>query len=167
MECIVNVTEDWGIGLGDRLLVSLKPDLQRFRELTTGKTVLLGRKTLATFPGGRPLAGRRNLVLSTNPDLEIAGAEVFHSLPALLARCRQLAPEELMVIGGQQVYEQLLPYCARAQVTRTRLRPPADRFFPDLDALPGWRRTEAGPWQTWEGTAFRYETYVQDRPRPL
>ena len=85
MDLIVNVTADWGIGLGDRLLVAIRADLRHFRDYTMGKTVILGRKTLQTFPGGSPLKGRRNLVLSGNPDLIIPGAEVVHGLGELFA----------------------------------------------------------------------------------
>ena len=79
MNLIVNVTPGWGIGCGNQLLVAIPSDLRRFRELTTGKVVILGRKTLATFPGGRPLKNRVNVVLSTNPDFTCEGAVVVRS----------------------------------------------------------------------------------------
>ena len=165
MNCIVNVTEDWGIGLENRLLVSLSADLRRFRALTSGGTVILGRKTLLTFPGGRPLPNRTHLVLSTDCALEIPGAEVLHSLDALAARCAGL--EDVWVIGGASVYAQLLPYCAQARITRTFLRPRADQFFPDLDALPEWRQTWASEVLEEQGVAFQYLDYAQDAPRPF
>ena len=103
MNCIVNVTENWGIGLENELLVSISADLKRFRQLTTGQTVILGRKTLATFPGGNPLKNRDNLVLSTNAALDIPGAVVCHDLDSLLERCRAIPQENLWVIGGASV----------------------------------------------------------------
>ena len=83
MELIVNVTKNWGIGFENRLLVSISADLRRFRQLTEGKTVILGRKTLETFPGGRPLKNRRNILLTANPALRVDGADIVHSEEAL------------------------------------------------------------------------------------
>ncbi len=108
MDVIVNVCENWGIGLNGQLLFSISADLKRFRQLTTGKTVILGRKTLATFPGGRPLKNRTNLVLSGSGAV-IKGAEVFSDLPSLLERVKALDTDQISVIGGASVYEALLP----------------------------------------------------------
>ena len=166
MKCIVNVTENWGIGREDRLLVSLSADLRRFRQLTEGRTVILGRKTLATFPGGRPLPRRRNLVLSSDRTLEVPGAEVVHSLSELFAVCRDVPDDDLCVIGGARVYEQLRPYCRQALVTRTLLSPAADRFFPDLDRLPGWSAVRRGEVLEENGVSFQYVEYVNAAPQP-
>ena len=164
MDAIVNVTEDWGIGFEGRLQVTIHTDLRRFRELTAGKTVILGRRTLATFPGGRPLKNRRNLILTTRPE-PVEGAETAGSLDALFALLR--AGEKIMVIGGESVYRQLLPWCVRAFVTRTLLRPPADAWFPDLDADADWECEEEGPIQSENGVFFRFCTYRNKNPRPL
>lgn len=164
MELIVNVSADWGIGMGDRLLVNIRADLRHFREYTMGKTVILGRKTLQTFPGGRPLKGRRNLILSGNPDLDISGAEVVHGPEELFAA---LDPaEECVVIGGESVYRLLLPYCVRASVTKTAVRMPADRFFPNLDRLDNWKIENEGALQEENGISFRYYDYVNLSPLP-
>ena len=167
MECIVNVTENWGIGLEGRLLVSISADLKRFRSLTTGKTVILGRKTLETFPGGRPLKNRRNLILSRNPALGIEGAEIVHNLAELRGACRGCAEEDIAVIGGASVYELLLPYCRRARITKTLLSPAADRFFPNLDKLPGWSVESRSEILEENGVRFQYIDYVNSSPCPL
>ena len=167
MEAIVNVCENWGIGMDNRLLVTLPSDLRRFRALTEGKTVILGRKTLATFPGGKPLKNRNNLILSENPDYFVEDAEVVRSLLALLARVRELPEKAVCVIGGAQIYRLLLPYCSRAFVTRTFLSPPADRFFPALDTLPEWEKTAQSEPLTENGVTFQFEDYVNLSPRPL
>ena len=165
MELIVNVSADWGIGMGDQLLVSIRADLRRFRELTMGKTVILGRKTLQTFPGGRPLKGRRNLILSANQALEVPGAEVVHDLPELFAA---LAPdEEAVVIGGESIYRQLLPFCRIARVTKSYVNYPADRFFPNLDLLPNWRLESQGEMLEENGVQFQYVDYVNLDPCPV
>ena len=165
MELIVNVSADWGIGMGDQLLVSIRADLRRFRDLTMGKTVILGRKTLQTFPGGRPLKGRRNLILSANQALEVPGAEVVHDLPELFAA---LAPdEEAVVIGGESIYRQLLPYCEIARVTKSYVNYPADRFFPNLDLLPNWHLESQGEMLEENGVQFQYVDYVNLDPCPV
>ena len=156
MELIVNVTENWGIGLRDRLLVSISADLKRFRALTMGKTVILGRRTLATFPGGKPLKNRENIVLTHDAGFAAEGALVAHDLA-----------EDVCVIGGASVYEQLLPYCARARVTKTQLTPEADRFFPNLDKLENWQIEHETSPQEENGVRFSYIDYVNLSPRPL
>ena len=167
MELIVNVTENWGIGLHDQLLVSISADLKRFRALTTGKTVILGRRTLATFPGGRPLKNRENIVLTHDKTFAAEGALAAHDLPELFALLRGKNPDDVCVIGGASVYEQLLPYCARARVTKTLLTPEADRFFPNLDELENWQIEHETSPQEENGVRFSYIDYVNLSPRPL
>ena len=165
MELIVNVSENWGIGMGDRLLVSIRADLLRFRELTLGGTVILGRKTLQTFPGGRPLKGRRNIILSTNPDYQVENAEVAHSVEELLALLR---PEEsTFVIGGESIYRLLLPYCEKARVTKSYVNLPADRFFPNLDEMPNWQVEYTEERLEENGVSFQYVDYVNLDLKPL
>ena len=161
MELIVNVTPDWGIGCGSRLLVAIPSDLRRFRELTTGKVVILGRKTLATFPGGRPLKNRVNVVLSTNPDFTCEGAVVVRSQEALLEKLQEYPREELCVIGGASIYAMLLDYCDAARVTKTYLKLQADVFFPNLDALPEWAVEHAGEPITENGLTYRFVDYIR------
>lgn len=156
MNLIVAVDRNWAIGKDGDQLVYLSEDLKHFKALTIGHAVILGRKTLATFPGGRPLKGRRNMILSRNLGFSPEGTEVFHSLPALLAA----APEDAFVIGGASVYAALLDRCDIAYVTRIlHAFPDVDCWFPDLDARPEWRVTEEGPELEEKGIRFRYTTY--------
>lgn len=155
MNVIVAVDANWAIGLDGDQLCYIPADLKRFQKLTTGHPVLLGRKTLATFPGGRPLKNRRNLILSTNPDFAPEGGEVFHSLEEALAAC----PEDTFVIGGESVYKAALDRCDLAYVTKIEKAFTADRYFPDLDADPAWEVVETeGPY-THEDLTFSYVTY--------
>ena len=155
MNVIVAVDANWAIGLEGDQLCYIPADLKRFQKLTTGHPVLLGRKTLATFPGGRPLKNRRNLILSTNPDFAPEGAEVFRSLEEALAAC----PEDTFVIGGESVYTAALDKCDVAYVTKIEKAFEADRYFPDLDADPAWEIVEEeGPFQH-EDLTFTYVTY--------
>lgn len=166
MELVVNVTENWAIGKGGDQLVYISADLKRFRQLTTGKTVILGRKTLATFPGGRPLKNRTNLILSAS-GVTVEGAEVFPDHPSLLEHLKGLDTDLISVIGGASVYEALLPYCKTAHITVTYGDYEADTFFPNLDTMENWSVTETGELLQENGVSFRYVTYVNSAPWPL
>ena len=155
MNLIVAVDENWAIGKGGDQLVYISADLKRFRQLTTGHPVILGRKTLATFPGGRPLKNRRNLILSATPGYAVEGAEVYADADSLLAN----APEDAFVIGGESVYRTLLDKCDTAYVTKILASYPADRYFPNLDTLPDWQVVEQGDVLEEDGVKFRYVTY--------
>ena len=155
MNVIVAVDQNWAIGKDGDQLVYLSEDLKRFKSLTTGHPVILGRKTLATFPGGRPLKGRRNLILSRNTDFAPEGAEVFSDVETL----RAAAPEDAFVIGGASVYRQLLPWCDTAYVTKIDRTFPADCYFPDLEQDPAWERTEESAPLEQDGIVYRYLTY--------
>ena len=155
MNVIVAVDQNWAIGKDGDQLVYLSEDLKRFKSLTTGHPVILGRKTLATFPGGRPLKGRRNLILSRSTDFAPEGAEVFSDVETL----RAAAPEDAFVIGGASVYRQLLPWCDTAYVTKIDRTFPADCYFPDLEQDPAWERTEESAPLEQDGIVYRYLTY--------
>ena len=157
MQAIVAVSQSWGIGKGGDLLFRLPSDLRRFKAMTTGHTVIMGRKTLDSLPCGQGLPHRRNLVLSRQSDFAPDRAEVIHSVEDIL----KTAEDDAFVIGGQQVYEQLLPYCARVYVTKVLSDPEADAFFPDLDKLPGWKVASAGEMLTENGLSFQYVEYIR------
>lgn len=155
MQAIVAVSRSWGIGKDGQLLFRISADLQHFKALTTGHTVVMGRKTLQSLPGGRGLPNRRSLVLTRQESFTPERAETVHSLAELLA----LAGDEAFVIGGQEVYEQLLPYCTRAYVTKVFADVPADAFFPNLDEDPHWRAVSTGEMQEENGLIFQYVEY--------
>ena len=135
MNAIVAVYEDWGIGCCGTQPVALSVDRKFFRESTRGATVIVGRKTLADFPGGKPLPGRKNIVL-TRSSIEIPGAIVCHSPEEAVAACEN--DEMVFVIGGGSVYRQMLPFCDCAIVTKVGAAPESDTFFPNLDEDPAW-----------------------------
>lgn len=164
MDLVVNVTENWAIGKGGDQLVYISADLKRFRQLTTGKTVVLGRKTLATFPGGRPLKNRTNLVLSGSV-AQIDGAEVYPDLDSLLQRLKQEDIHNISIIGGASVYEALLPYCHKAYVTKTYGDFEADTFFPNLDEMEHWEIVHIDEIQEEEGIRFQYVDYINHSPK--
>ena len=155
MNAIVVTDKQWAIGRSGDLLFSLPGDMKHFRTLTTGGTVIMGRKTLETLPGGRGLPDRRNLVLTRQKSLTPDRAEPVHSPEELLA----LADSDAFVIGGQEVYTRLLPYCTRVYVTKVFADVPADAFFPNLDKDPHWQVVSVGEPQEEAGLRFQYVEY--------
>ena len=163
LAAIVAVCDGWAIGYEGGLLVSNKADMRRFKELTWGCPVIMGHATQESFPGGRPLKGRRNIVLTRDASFEREGVTAVHSVDEALAA---VSGEELAwVVGGAQVYAELLPWCTRVEVTRSYCSRTADAYFPDLDADPGWELVLDGPeevvapGQGDEGLRYRFQTY--------
>ncbi len=156
MVAIVAVDARWGIGRDNGLLFHISADLKRFRTLTEGRTVLMGRKTLQSLPGGRGLPRRRNVVLTGDGDFQAENAETVHSA----AEAVWVAGEDAWVIGGESVYRQLLPLCERVYVTRIEADGGADAFFPDLAHDPAWRLDQRSEDMEENGLRFRYEEYV-------
>lgn len=158
LSAIVAVCDDWGIGLDGGMVVENREDMRHFVACTTGHPVIMGRRTLESFPGGRPLKNRRNVVLSRDSSFLTEGVEVVRSVEDALAAVA--GDQEAWVIGGGQVYELLLPHCDRAVVTRNHCVRPCDTHFPDLDADPVWKvvETRAGG-VTPDGVPFDFVTY--------
>ena len=156
MEAIVAVYSDWGIGSDGTQPVVLKADRAHFRELTAGAAVIVGRRTLGDFPGGKPLKGRDNIVVTRQQDLVIEGARVVHSTEEALEAAK--AYPRCLVIGGASVYRQFFPYLDTVHITKIELAPKSDSFFPDLDSLPDWD-CEAGDWQEESGIRYCFCTY--------
>ena len=160
MNLIVNVDKNWAIGYGGKLLVSIPEDMKFFRSETTGKVVVLGRKTLATFPGGQPLKNRTNIILTRNPEFTAKGAVVCHSVEETLEELKKYPSEDVYIIGGDTIYRQFLPYCNTAHVTRMEHAYDADAWFPNLDEDPEWELTGQSEEKTYfdlEFTFCRYE----------
>ena len=159
MRAIVNADKNWGIGFRNQLLVHIPSDMRFFREKTTGNAVVMGRKTLESLPGGRPLADRDNIILSRDPALKVKGAAVVHSVDELLQLLADMDTDRVYVIGGAEIYRLLLPYCDTAFVTRVNYAYQADAYFPDLDAMPDWELTEESEEQTCHDMEFTFRTY--------
>jgi dihydrofolate reductase len=175
MNLIVNVDLDWGIGREGRLLVHLREDMKRFRQLTTGQTIVCGRKTLETFPKATPLPDRTNIVLTRDRHFQVEGALICHNLAELAVSLTETPAESVFIAGGDSLYHQLLPFCHLAYVTRVHRRFQADTFFPNLDCDPAWELIEVGPIQTGisrigdpdDELPFQFCLYRQDHPTDL
>ena len=132
MNLIVAVDSNWGIGKDNKLLVSIPADMKFFRTTTSGKVVIMGRKTLESFPNGLPLKNRVNIVITGNKDYKVKDGVVVHSVEEALQEAGKYPSEDVYVIGGDSIYRQMLPYCSKAHVTKIDFAYQADTFFPNL-----------------------------------
>lgn len=159
MKAILSADRNWGIGNGNKLLVSIPSDMKFFRQTTTGKVVVMGRKTLESFPNGQPLKNRTNIVLTENPDYRVKDAVIVHSKEELLKTLEQYDTEDIYIIGGESIYRMMLPYCDTVLVTKIDRAFQADTFFPDLNKMEEWEMTEEGEEQTCFDLEFRFTKY--------
>ena len=166
MKLIVAVCEDWGIGADGDQPFYIPADLRRFKEMTMGKVMVMGRVTLAALPGG-PLKRRTNVVMTRDADFVVDGATTCNSLQQLAQHLSQYDSDDIFVIGGQQVYELLLDYCHTAYVTKIFATVPTDRGFPDLDALENWQLQSQSEIHEHDGLRFCYCQYKNTAVRTL
>ena len=163
MNLIVAADNNWAIGNKDKLLVSIPNDQKHFREETTGKVVVLGRKTLSTFPQGLPLKNRTNIILSSNLQYTVKDALVVHSLDELLEELKKYPSEDIYIIGGESIYRQMLPYCDTAHVTKIDHTYQADTYFPNLDKDPEWEITADSDELTYFDIPYQFLRYERKK----
>ena len=159
MNLIVAVDKNWAIGKDNKLLVSIPQDMKFFRETTMDKVVVMGRKTLETFPGGQPLKKRTNIVLTRDKNYKVKDAIVVHSIEELLEELKKYEEEQIYVIGGESIYRALLPYCKLAHVTKIDHAYEADTYFPNLDEMDDWEVTGVSEEQTYFDLEYEFVRY--------
>ncbi len=148
MNAIAAVDANWAIGNKNRLLTSIPADMKFFREKTMGHVVVMGRKTLESFPNGLPLKNRVNIVLTANRSYKVKDAVIVHTKEELLEELKKYDSNELYVIGGGSIYEMLIPCCDTAYITKIDHVYAADTYFPNLDQMDDWEMTEVSEEQT-------------------
>ncbi len=156
MDAIVAVYSDWGIGAKGTQPVVIKGDRLRFRMETDGAAVIVGRKTMEDFPGGRPLKNRHNIVV-TRQDIQVQDAVAVHTLEEALAEAAKY--ERCFVIGGASVFQEFFPHIDRVLVTKIELCPHSDSYFPNLDEAPDWALTDHGEWMEEQGIRYQFCVY--------
>lgn len=159
MNLIVAVDKNWAIGKENKLLVSIPQDMKFFRETTIGKVVVMGRKTLESFPGGQPLKQRTNIVLTRDKNFKVKDAIVVHDIDELLEELKKYNDEDIYVIGGESIYRQMLPYCKLAHVTKINHAYEADTYFPNLDEKDEWVVTGVSDEQTYFNLEYEFVRY--------
>ena len=163
MNLIVAVDNNWAIGKNNKLLVSIPDDMKFFRETTSGHVVVMGRKTLESFPNGLPLKNRTNIVLTSDKNFQKKDAIIVHSLDELKQELTKYESDDIYVLGGDSVYKQLLDDCDVAHVTYVDYSYDADAYFPNLDENPDWVLAEESEEQTYYDLEFYFRKYVKKR----
>lgn len=159
MNAILSAAQDWAIGKDNHLLFHLKEDMRRFRVLTTGGTVIMGRRTLESLPGKKPLPHRRNIVVTHDSQFTREGAEVAHCVDAALNMV-DAAADDVWVIGGGSIYASLLSRCKKVFLTRVdAVVEGADTFFPNLDKLSCWKIVSQSEPIEEDGVSYRFFEY--------
>lgn len=161
MKAIVAVDQNWGIGCKGKLLVSIPADMKSFRSTTLGKVVVMGRKTLESFPNGAPLKDRVNIVLTKNTNFEKQGVVVVHSVEELHEELKKYNSDDVYVIGGAAIYSQLIDECDTAYVTKIDYTYEADAYFPNLDEKENWEVAVEGEEETYYDLEYYFMTYRQ------
>lgn len=162
MNLIAAVDRNWGIGNAGRLFVQIPADQKYFREQTKGKVIVFGRKTLATFPNGIPLAQRENIILSNDRSFSVRGAIVVHSIEETLEKLQQYTDEEIFIVGGASIYQQFLPYCKMAYITKIDYCYQVDCYMPNLDKEPEWQVIASSEEQTYFDLEYYFYQYKRN-----
>ena len=163
MNLIVAVDSNWAIGKNNDVLVKIPADQKFFREITTGKVVVMGRKTLETFPNGLPLKRRINIVLTHDENYKVPDAIIVHNIEELHEELKKYDSEDIYVIGGESVYRQLLDECDVAHITKIDYAFDADTYFPNLDEMPEWEITADSEEQTYFDLEYYFYKYEKKK----
>ena len=162
MQAILHCDRKWGIGKRNDLMFRLPKDMKFFRTTTSGKVVVMGSNTLLSFPGGKPLKNRTNIVLWPGGDPVRAredGYILVQSLPELFRAVAPYNPDDVFVIGGAMMYHTMLPYCSRVLLTKVEADGGAEVFFDNLDKLDSWSMVYESEPQDDNGLSIRFTTY--------
>ncbi len=163
MKAIVAVSKNWGIGKENSLLFHIPEDLKFFKAMTLNKIVVMGRKTLESLPGGKPLKDRTTVVLSASME-DCEGVIVAKDTEQLNKILSGFNTDDIMICGGEKIYKLLLPLCNTAYVTKIEKDAEADKFFPDLDSLPEWKLSEKSEEKEHNDIIFTFNTYKKSEP---
>lgn len=159
MKLIVAVDKNWAIGNKGDLLISIPEDMKFFRTTTTGNVVVMGKNTLISFPGSKPLKNRENIVIALEKDYKVEGATVVYSIEEALEEVKKYNTDDVYVIGGGSIYKQMLPYCDTAYVTYIDYAYEADTYIPNLDEDENWFVAEESEEQTYFDIEYYFRTY--------
>ena len=163
MNLIVAVDKNWAIGLNNKLLIRIPEDMKFFQKTTTGKVVVMGRKTLESLPGGQPLKNRTNIVLTSNRGFQVKGAKAVHSMEELLEELGQYRSEDIYIIGGESVYRELLGLCDVAHITKLEYEYEADAWFPNLEKEKDWELAGSSEEQTYFDLEYYFLKYERKK----
>lgn len=166
MNFIVAIDENWNIGYKGGLLERIPADMKQFREKTTGKVIVVGRKTLESFPGVRPLPNRTNIVLTRQEGFTCEGAIVCHSYDELFRELGKYNDDDIFIAGGGEVYSVMIPYCSMGYITKIHKVYKADTYIPNLDNSGNWEVVSRdGPYHYRDDIYYSYMMYKNIAPK--
>ena len=161
MKIIAAVDNKWAIGKSGKLLVSIPEDMKFFREETAGKVVIMGRKTLESLKDRTGLSGRTNIVITSNKNYSVKNAIVCHSIEEALKEASKYDTNDVYVIGGGMIYEQMLDLCDEAHITKIDYTYDADIYFPNLDNNDKWKIAATSDEKTYFNICYEFIKYVK------
>ena len=161
MNAIVAVDRNWGIGKDNDLLIHLPGDLKYYKEKTIGKVIIVGQRTLESFPGSKPLPGRTNIVLSDDPAFVRDDCIVCRTKDEVLQKAAEYDPETVFICGGASIYRLFLEDCDALYVTKIDAAFDAETYLQNMDTL-GYRVDWASEPQEEKGYSYRFERYVRE-----
>lgn len=161
MKAIVAVDEKWGIGKNNDLLISIPEDMKHFVKYTKNKVVVMGKNTLDSFPGGNPLKGRTNIVISRKESID-KDVILVPSIEKALEEIKKYNSDDVLIVGGASIYEQFLDYCSECIITKIEKSFDADVFYPNLDEKSNWKIIEESEKMNYEGIDYKYLIYRND-----
>jgi dihydrofolate reductase len=167
MNLIASADIEWGIGFQGDLLYHVSEDMVWFKKQTINKVVIMGRETYASLPGNKPLVDRVNIILSSKKDFVALGCIVCTNMLDLFAKIAKYDPDDLFVIGGASIYEQFLPYCHKAYITKFHKKSPADRYLPNIDQLDNWQLLDISKDFRHNDLRYNFCIYQNNSPKPL
>ncbi|NLJ57271.1 MAG: dihydrofolate reductase [Tissierellia bacterium] len=159
MKLIVAVARDWGIGRAGDLLFKVPQDMEFFKNTTINKVVIMGRKTLESLPGGKPLKDRINIVLTRDENFKQEGCIIVNSTEALFEEIAKYNEDDVFLIGGGKLYNDLYHYCSEAYITKFDAVVNADTYLHNFDEDEDWLLTYASEVHDHEGLKFIFNTY--------
>ncbi|MDR2728150.1 MAG: dihydrofolate reductase [Chitinispirillales bacterium] len=160
MNLIAAVDNNWGIGYEGKLLFSIPEDMKQFKTLTENKVVVMGHSTLKSLPNSKVLKNRTNIVLSRNSNLQINNAAIYNSVEQLLSAIKSFNSNDVFIIGGQTVYEQLIDYCEFAYITKVNTQRNADRYFPDIERMSNWKIQDQSSEKCYNNLNYTFIKYI-------
>lgn len=163
MNIIVAVDKNWAIGYQNKLLISIPEDMRFFRDETMNKVVIMGKNTLESFPGGRPLKNRINIVIAPEQNYRVEDAIVVHSIEEALDKIKAYRSEDVYVIGGASIYSQMLDHCDVAHITKIDYAYQADTYFPNLDEKDDWVMTKQSEERTYYDIEYAFYQYERKK----
>lgn len=159
MNIIASADANWGIGRDNQLLIRIPEDMKQFRTLTTGNVVVMGRKTLKSFPNAKPLPNRTNIVLTRDASYKKEGVLIVHSIEELTEVLASYDTKSVFVIGGDSIYHQLEPLCDTAYITKIDYEYAADAHLPNLSQMDTWKLVDESEEQTYFDVIYTYQRY--------